>query len=316
MRHLYLLLITVFAIQSCQGPDPLQQLQGTYSASSEAIAEFAGVNEEDRDGGLSGAMLDRVIENAVFEIEVLGDSIHGLFFFGGESNLINRKIIFSGDTAFITIEGTMDPSELYLINTESGIVFANRDLSSQMTLSKLEREGLSSEVRTAIASAIEEEKAEKEFRESLGVWQTGVFIDDFGDEVDGEFIYTIIEGEKTDDQRFNVKPVYVRASIQEGTFWFKIFDETLSYIERMPDREYGAATFKKQTGEVVESRVFYFDDMISESQEENAIVDHLLNNPDEIRVRIDLGDANRYMDEVYQFAISQNNLLDLVDLGD
>lgn len=293
--------------------NPFDEVQGVFTASKENVEELVNSRLDGNEGGLLGALAERVIENAVFEICILNDSITGLIFLAGESTVINGNLEVENDTIYVVGQEDIKDKSVYLIPGKDNIVYRNSLTNTQITLNKSASANLSEETTTAISNVLEREREEREFRDNLGMWQEDNFVDEFGDDTEGTFLYVFLDGEKKSSRSTVTESIFVKAVISDSTLYFDIYDKDLAYKENMPDREFGQISIKKESGDILNEEVFFYNNSIVERENNDIIYQHLLSEKDRLRVLIDLSKTNEYMDEIYQFSISQSNLLEIID---
>ena len=308
-RNVLSLIALALAISGC-GSDPLSKVQGVFSADKTSIEDLINSNL-DEGGGLLEALANRIVENAVIEINVVNDSISGLIFMAGETTIIQGNLEVDNDTIFVVDHREIKENSVYLIPKNDQLIYGNKLSGMQVLLNKENRTTLSAEAESAISTELEREKKEREFQENIGVWQIGSFVDEFGDSTDKKFLYVLLEGEKGSPRRTTEEKVYVKAIMSDSTLYFDIYDEALLYKENMPNSEFGQISIKKESGEILTEEVFYYENSIYEREGNEMIYSHLHNESEALRILIDLSKVNQFMDDTYQFSIRQNNLLEI-----
>ena len=289
--------------------NPVEKIQGVYVADKNSLQELLQ-KEIDSDDALASNLLDIAIENAVFEFKIQGDSINGLIFLAGESTLINSKVISRDDSIVINVEN----NEAFLIPNQTGLKYVISKSDKSVQLIKAEQTDLSEETKQAIVEQIKAEKERKEFEESLGKWQRGDIVDEFGDDTGESFVYCVVRGSHENSISMD-NEVYVKASIEEDALYFQIFNSTLTLKENFPDIEYGTIKIKFPDGTVKSERIFFYHNMAIESpkDEKNLIYNYLIDNDGELKLLIDLSTASDYYSDKYQFTLQKNNLKEILD---
>lgn len=158
------------------------------------------------------------------------------------------------------------------------------------------------------------EKEEREFRENLGKWQKGNFVDEFGDDTGKGYPYSIVIGKHQNSTVINSE-IFVKTTIDGESLYFQLFNKSMTLKERLPNSKFGTAKLKFPKGDVKNERIFFFNNTISESPKDeiDLIYNHLLNDEGDIKVLIDLATASKYYSDKYQFTLSQNNLKEMIN---
>jgi hypothetical protein len=306
IRSIQLLFLLIFIACST---NPIDKIQGIYIVNKDSLK---AILQKEMDGETAFAMnlLNTVIENAIIEFEIKGDSINGLLFLAGESSLLKSIILVRNDSLVIKVR----ESEAYLFPTTTGLSFKNSGSNRSIELKKSEQAKLSTETVQAIANLIKVEIEKREFEQNLGKWQEGSYVDEFGDRTGKGYAFCIIRG--THENSISMgSEVYVKASIQGGQLYFQIFNSTMTLKENFPDSEFGRIKIKYPDGSVETEQIFFYDNTVSESHTDNnnLIYTYVRNNDGEIKLFIDLSTASDYYSDKYQFNLKKNNLLEILE---
>jgi len=262
-------------------------------------------NQTQDDNALASALFDKVIQNAMIEIQVKDDSVKGLIFLAGNGTTINAKIITRNDS-MIAKMGTVS---FVLTPTTKGLVFKNTISKIGFQLDRTNQERLSAETEKAIINYRKVEKEKREFEENLGKWQKGNFVDEFGDKINKGYAYNIQRG--THENSISVgSEVFVKTHVEGSSLYFQIFNSSMSLKENFPDSKFGTVKIKYPDGSVETERIFFFENTVSESPEnkKNLIYNYIANNNGELKLLIDLSTASDYYSDKYLFSIQKNNL--------
>ncbi len=293
----FIVLLLIILI-SCK-ENPTKKIQGVFTADKESLRKVTQ-DKVGNDNAFASALLNKVIENAVIEFKISGDSIKGIMFLAGQTNSINSKIENRNDSLFVNSEN----SDIIIVPNENGFLF--KDI--QMIRSN--QDDLSPTTKTALADYIKKQSELKEFTDNLGQWRKGNFVDEFGDKTGDGFPFTIVPGSHETSTVVN-SDVYVKGIINGTTLYFEIYNSTLSFKENFPDREFGTIKIKFPNGDVKTEKVFFFQNTVSESPDDKnpLIYNYLMSNEDgELKILIDLSTASRYQSDKYQFTLRKGNL--------
>jgi len=288
--------------------NPFSKIQGVYIINKDSLKETLHKKLKD-ESVLTNNLLNTAIENAIFEIEIKNDSINGLLFLAGESSILNTKIKIRNDSLFVKI----GESEAYLIPTPTGLIFKAKSSDVSFELKKSDKTKLSNETLQAIVNQKKLEAEKKEFEQNLGKWQAGYFVDEFGDKTGKGYAYCIARGTHENSTSLS-SDVFVKASIQNESLVFQIFDNSMSYKENFPNSEFGRIKIKYPSGNVESERIFLYDNSASEApvDKNSLIFKSLTTNDFEIKLLIDLSTASEYYSDRYQFNLQKNNLLEIL----
>ncbi len=291
------------ALLSCQS-NPINKIQGVYIVNKASLKELMQKNL-DNQNAFATALLEKAIENAVVEFEIKGDSIKGIIFLAGQSNVLNSKIQVRNDSLLINT----DNSDAYLIPTADGLFFKSHksDLSIQML--KSDQNNLSTKTQEVLVNLIKRNNELKEFTKNLGMWQKGNFVDEFKDKTGQGFAYSVVLGSHENSSVVN-SDVYVKTIIEEEMLYFQIFNSSMTMKENFPDSKFGNIKIKYSNGDVKTEKAFFYDNSVSEYPDDKIplIYSHLLNNNDELKILIDLSTASEFYSDKYQFTLKKNNL--------
>jgi hypothetical protein len=292
--------IAVFLVISISCKDnPTKKIQGVFTADKESLKKITQ-DKLGSDNAFASALLNKVVENAVIEFKVRGDSIKGIMFLAGQTSSINSMIEFKNDSLFIKSDNTV----VYIVPNEKGFLF--KDI--QMVRSS--QEELSPTTKTALIGFIKKQNEVREFTENLGQWKKGTFVDEFGDQTGEGFPFTIVSGSH-ETSTVVKSEVYVKAIINGDKLYFEIYNSTLSFKENFPDSEFGTIKIKFPNGDVKTERVFFFQNTVSESSDDKnpLIFNHLTGKGDgDLKILVDLSTASGYQSDKYQFTIKKGNL--------
>ena len=293
----------LMTIVSCQS-SPTDKIQGVFNADKASLKNMMK-EKMGNDNAFASTLLDKAIENAVIEFKISGDSINGLMFLAGQTTILSSKIQVRNDSIFAQSEN----SEFYLIPNKQGLIFKNKNSEQGVQLIKSDQLDISSDTKEALKNLAQKEKTLKEFNDNLGKWQKENFVDEFGDNIGKGYPYSIVRGEH--ENSYVIKSdVLVKTTIDEESLYFQIFNSSMTIKENFPDREFGTIKIKFPNGDVKTEEVFFYQNTVLESPEDNnnLIYNHLMSDYGELKILIDLGTASQYYSDKYQFTISKNNL--------
>ena len=277
----------------------IKKIQGVFMADKESLKK----NTQEKmgtDNAFASALLNKVVEKAVIEFKISGDSIKGIMFLAGQANSIKSKIEIRNDSLFIKSEN----GYVHIVPNEKGFLFKD------IQMIKSNQEDLSASTKTTMEDLIKKRNELKEFTENLGQWRKGNFVDDFGDKTGEGFPFTIVSGSHQTSTVVN-SDVYIKGIINSGGIYFEIYNSTFSFKENFPEGEFGTIKIKFSNGEVKSEKVFFFENTMSESPDDKnpLIYNHLIGDEtSELKILIDLGTASRYQTDKYQFALEKGNL--------
>lgn len=302
-----LLIFFVFiAITSCSS-DPIDKIQGVFKVDKESLKNEMNKQAGDivKENAFGSALFNKAIENAVIEMEIKGDSVKGIIFIVGQSNVINAKVFLRNDSILMGDVGTYS----YLKPTDNGLRLINASTGIAFDLIKTNQSGLSEDTQSAIETQLKTEKERQMFEDNLGKWQAGNIVDEFGDDTGSTYPYCIIKGSHTSSLTMK-SDVYVKATIQDNSLFFQIFNESMTLKESMPDTKFGRIKIKYPDGTMKSEKVFFYENHIVESadNDRDLIIKHLYENDGELKLLIDLSTASKYLNDKYQFSIQKNNL--------
>jgi hypothetical protein len=303
--------LAFFLLVKCT-KSPIEKHQGVYIVDKDSLKTLMK-KTVDSDNRLAVLLVEKVIENAVIEFELKGDSVDGVLFLAGETTILNSSIKLRNDSMVIDI----DDKEGYLIPTENGITFRNKGSELSLPMVKAKQNAISANTRQVLTKLTKEAEQVKKFESELGMWQKGNFVDEFGDRTGGGFAVAIVRGNSQSSITSNSN-VLVKAVVQGNAIYFEIYNENMSMKESLPDREFGQVKIKFPNGDIKSEKVFFYKNTISESPTDKRplIYNHLLNAEAELKVFLDLSTTNRFHSDTYQFSLRRNNLMEvLTDLG-
>jgi hypothetical protein len=299
-----ILVITLSIIVSCS-TIPTAKIQGVFEVDKESLknslqAKMGGEN------ALAMGLLNGVLENAVIEFCIKGDSINGILFMAGEATLLETKIIERNDSLIISAPNF----EAQIVPTATGLTYSATGSDMTIKLTKTERTDLSSDTKKAIKAQKVAIKEKAEFEQNLGKWQKGNYVDEFGDKTGDGFAYSLVRG-NGENSISTKSEVYVKTMIENKKLSFQIFNSTLSMKESFPDSEFGMIKFKLPDGNVKSEKFFFYKNGAYEN-DAAILYNYLLQNDGIIKVYIDLSTASSYYSDKYQFEIQRNNLADVL----
>ncbi|SKC42506.1 hypothetical protein [Ohtaekwangia koreensis] len=289
------LFVTLISCKDSQ----IKKIQGVFVADKKSLMKITQ-EKTGTENAFASALLNKVVENAVIEFKISGDSIKGIMFLAGQTNSINSKIETRNDSLFIKSED----ADVYIVPNEKGFLFKN------IQMIKSNQEDLSVDTKNMLTDLIEKQNELKEFTENLGQWQKGNFVDEFGDKTGEGFPFTVVSGSHETSTVVN-SDVYVKSIINGHGIYFEIYNSTLSFKENFPDSEFGTIKIKFPSGDVKSERVFFFKNTVSESPDDKnpLIYNHLVGNGNgELKILIDLSTASSYQSDKYQFTLQKRNL--------
>lgn len=298
-----IILTILLPFMGCQN-NPIAKIQGVYKADKLSLKTM--VNENlDSSNAFATALIDKAVENAIIEVQIKDDSISGLMFLAGETNLFKTNIKTEGDSLLIS----SNDLTFQILPNEGGIKLKNTKSDKGIQLLKTEQNTLSPETKTAIKNLAQKEKEEKEFQENLGKWQKGNFVDEFGDDTGKGYAYSILLGEHESSSIIKSE-VYVKSTIEGESLYFQLFNKSMTTKVSFPDSKFGVAKLKFPNGDVKNEKIFFFKNTISESPSDknNLIYNHIMNESGDLKILIDLSTASKYYSDRYQFTLSRSNL--------
>ena len=296
--------VTLMNIISCD-TSPLTKIQGVYEVDKESLKKNLQ-SELEGENSLSTGLLSVVLENAVIEFSVRGDSIKGILFMAGKTTLLDSKITERNDSLIIIAPEL----EAYISPTENGLSYSAKGSDIQIKLNKVERTDLSAETKKAMEAQRLAAMEKEEFENNLGKWQEGSFVDEFGDKTGRGFAYCIIRG--TSENSITMKSeVYVKAMIQSEKLYFDIYNSSFTLKESLPDSKFGKIKLKFPDGKVDSQRVFFYNNAVAESEDNALLFNYITEYDGPVKVLIDLSTASRIYSDKYQFTIEKNNLTEI-----
>ena len=296
--------VTLMNIISCD-TSPLTKIQGVYEVDKESLKKNLQ-SELEGENSLSTGLLSVVLENAVIEFSVRGDSIKGILFMAGKTTLLDSKITERNDSLIIIAPEL----EAYISPTENGLSYSAKGSDIQIKLNKVERTDLSAETKKAMEAQRLAAMEKEEFENNLGKWQEGSFVDEFGDKTGRGFAYCIIRG--TSENSITMKSeVYVKAMIQSEKLYFDIYNSSFTLKESLPDSKFGKIKLKFPDGKVDSQRVFFYNNTVAESEDNALLFNYITEYDGPVKVLIDLSTASRIYSDKYQFTIEKNNLTEI-----
>ncbi len=281
--------------------------QGIYTVDktslSTVIKEKMGT-----DNALGAALLDKIIENAVFEFKIQDDSIKGVIYVAGETVLLNTKIEVHKDTMVVKT----DKTEFGLVPNEKGIAFTNRKSEMTMQMVKSKNTELSKEVQEVMPSLIKQQKEHDDFMKNIGKWQKGNLVDEFGDNTGKQYLYLLVKG--TQERSSSTADIFVKASINDGAVYFYLYNSAMTLKDNFPDKEFGTAKIKYPNGDIKTEKIFFYKNGIYEAPDDKnyLIYNHITQEEGELKIMIDMSTASEYYDDKYQFSITTENLKKLL----
>lgn len=301
---LFMMAVTLMNIISCD-TSPLTKIQGVYEVDKESLKKNLQ-SELEGENSLSTGLLSVVLENAVIEFSVRGDSIKGILFMAGKTTLLDSKITERNDSLIIIAPEL----EAYISPTENGLSYSAKGSDIQIKLNKVERTDLSAETKKAMEAQRLAAMEKEEFENNLGKWQEGSFVDEFGDKTGRGFAYCIIRG--TSENSITMKSeVYVKAMIQSEKLYFDIYNSSFTLKESLPDSKFGKIKLKFPDGKVDSQRVFFYNNTVAESEDNALLFNYITEYDGPVKVLIDLSTASRIYSDKYQFTIEKNNLTEI-----
>jgi hypothetical protein len=299
-----ILALTLSIIISCS-TSPVAQIQGVFEVDKESLKNSLQSNMGE-DNSFAMGLLNIVLENAVIEFRIKGDSINGILFMAGETTLLESKIIDRNDSLII-----LTPNfEAHIIPTEKGIIYSAKGSEMIIKLNKTDRTDLSTGTKKAIEEQKVVVKEKEEFEQNLGKWQEGNYVDDFGDKTGDGFAYSLVRG-YGENSISTKSEVYVKTMIEDKKLSFQIFNSSMTMKESFPDSKFGMIKFKLPDGSVRSEKFFFYKNGAYED-DEAIIYNYMLQNDGIIKVFIDLSTVSEYYSDNYQFEIKRNNLMEIL----
>ena len=301
-------LISIFTLSiiiSCS-TNPAANIQGVYEVNKDSLRTSLE-KEMGSENALASGLLNVAIKNATIEFNVKGDSIKGILFIAGETTLIKSKIIERNDSLVIKTGKT----EAYLIPTKTGILYRASGSNMSIILEKTQRNELSPDTRKAIVAQEIIVKEKSEFEKTIGKWQLGNYVDEFGDKTGDAYAYCLIRG-AGENSITTKSEVYVKAMVEGKKLYFEIYNESMSIKESLPDNKFDRMKLKFPDGSVKSERIFFYENSILESDDKAILYDYISQNNGGVKVYIDLENASDYYSDKYQFEIRKNNLTEIL----
>lgn len=292
---------------SCSN-NPAAKIQGVYKVDKESLKENLSKNMEDA-SGLASGLLNLAMENAVQEFQIEGDSVKGLFFMAGETTLLEGRVIKRNDSLIISSEELV----AHIIPIKTGLTYSTMGSDATLTFLKTDQTELSKDTKAGIIAEKVAVAEKKEFEESIGKWQLGYYVDDFGDRTGDGYVYGLFRGKESSSSSTLDDDVYIKAMIMGNDLYLEIFNTRLSRKKPLPDQEFGTMKIKFPDDSVESQRVFFYDNTFSEFGDDMLLFDFIKNNDGEVKVLIDLSTASRYYSDKYNFTIQRANLLEMLE---
>ena len=299
--------IVLLGFWSCQN-SPVNKVQGVFSA--DKVSLKTSMEEKlTNQNRLASALLNKVIENAIVEFKIEGDSINGIIFLAGQTTILRSKIQVRNDSMIVKAADT----HAYLIPNEKGLMYKNKTSETGIQMLKTDSKTLSSESTKALSTLVAKEKEQREFTANLGQWQVGNLVDEFGDNTGDSYPYSVVQGNH-ENSAVLTSEVYVKSFIQGDNVFFQIFNGSMNLKETFPDSEFGTIKVKFPNGDVKTERIFFYKNSVSESPQNGTplIFTHLTSGSGDLKILIDLSTASRYHSDKYQFTIGPSNLADVL----
>lgn len=155
--------LLLFSIVSCHTipPSPTEKIQGVFMVDKVSLKSLMeakmgtdNVFASKTLNKFASKILNKVVDNAIVEIKVKGDSIHGITFIAGNANLIISKIQIRNDSMIIPNNN----STTYLIPYEKGILLKNTNSEVIFQMLKSQQSELSDETKKAMLILSRKEK--------------------------------------------------------------------------------------------------------------------------------------------------------------
>ncbi len=289
-------------IMSCSS-HKLKNAQGVYKADTAGLKKILQ-GKMGTENSFAASMINGIIENALIEIKIEGDTLKGIMKIAGNTTLLKSKITLRNDTLVFNLDSN---SERYIMLTPQGCVLTGSSMAMEMV--KTGEKDLSKETMEALTRQEKEENEKAEFLKSLGKWQKGNWVDDFGDKTGEAFVYTMVQGSHQ-TSTIPESDVFVKITFDKGEMYFGIYNDNLVTKETFPRSEYGYMKVKLPSGEVKTERIFFTENLIKEStlNEGETLYNYLQKNEGELKIMIDVGTASEYYSDKYQFSLQRNNL--------
>lgn len=300
-----MLMFFLTIIISCN-TNPTAKIQGVYEVDKESLKETFK-SEMESENSMALGLMNLALENAVIEFCVKGDSINGILFIAGEKIILDYQIIQRNDS--LVMNGP--DFEAYLIPTETGLAYRASGSGKTINLNKTDRTELSSDTKKAIENQNAAIKEKNEFEQSLGKWQEGNYVDEFGDKTGKGFAYCFIRG-TSENSISTQNEVYVKGMVQGENLYFQIYNSSLSMKESFPESKFGRMKLKLPDGSVESLKVFFYDNSFFEDGDDPTLYNFVLKNEGIVKVLVDLSTASDYHSDKYQFAIEKNNLNEIL----
>ncbi len=294
-----LLFALLFAtLISCK-ESPTKNIQGVFIADKESL-KSAAAGKMGNSNALASALLKKIVDNAVVEFKIKDDSIKGVMFLAGITNTIHAKIESKNDSLFVKT----DNSSFLIIPNNEGF------LLNEIQMIKSNQDDLSPKTKTALEDHLKKQAELKDFKDNLGQWRKGYYVDELGDKTGKGYPFIVLAGSHENSTVVN-SDVYVKGFMSNDKLFFEIYNSTFSFKENLPESEFGVIKIKFPNGEIKTEKVFFFQNTLSESPDDKkpVIYNHLVSSSDgELKILIDLGISSSYRTDKYQFSIKRGNL--------
>ena len=288
--------------------NPASRIQGVYKVDKELLKDNLSSKMGDV-SGLASGLFNLALENAIMEFQIEGDSVNGMFFMAGETTLLEGRIVKQNDSLIISSEEL----KAHIIPTKTGLTYSVVGSDAIITFLKTDQAELSTDTKAGIIAEKASVKKKKEFGESIGKWQRGYYVDEFGDKTGEGYVYGLFRGTESSSSSTLDDDVYIKAMIESNGLIMEIYNTKLSSKEALPDEKFGTMKMKFSDDSVESQRIFFYNNTISEAGDKNLLYDYIKNNDGEVKVLVDLSSANRYMSRRYNFTIHRANLLEMLE---
>lgn len=290
-----MMLITLSITISCstESKNPLSKVQGVFEIDKESfksmiLKERNSIDADDQ----------KLMESILIECSIKGDSISGIASVNENVVLIYSKIIERNDSLIIV---TPFFGVSHITPTSTGFSYNVKGESTGLKFNKTERTDLSPNIK----KPFEERKL---FEQNLGKWQKDNYVDSFGDKIESEFAYCVVEVNET--MPYVDYNIYVKVLVKNNTLNFEVYNGSrgnLGSKEKLTnwlydDEKYRQVEYKLPDG-ATHMDMFSFDDYTAYGIT-GLLYDQILENDGIIKIRFEGSGSSTD----YQFEIQRNNL--------
>ncbi len=138
------------------------------------------------------------------------------------------------------------------------------------------------------------------------VWNSVQVVDEFGDNVEGKFdIGASFNGKMSNSITTGV-PLIVNAYLHDSTLAFVFYEYEREPYAQLPDSEFLRIKIKTSSGELFQSEVFLYQNLMLDNSKE--LLGILLNETEPLKIIVDLSRYHGFPNKVYMFELNPNGL--------